>query len=218
MPLLSRVFDTLIQLFFPKPLWLIQLETASPQTLASLLKSVDRTQADKTWSLFSYKDPLMRKIVWEIKYKRNKILIHKIAHVLAESLLEDATDMQLFSGNKKALIIPLPLSKQRQKERGYNQCELIARAAAAVYPDVFEVETSTLKRIRHTAPQTSVRKRHERIRNIHGAFAATNTENIRGRHVYLLDDVTTTGSTLKEARNALRKSGAKSVTAIAIAH
>ena len=110
-------------------------------------------------------------------------------------------------------LIPIPLSKQRYKERGYNQVEAIAQHASKTLS--FPLITHLLKRTRHTAAQTSLGK-DARLSNMKNAFAA---KDLDPSPLYIvIDDVSTTGATLSAAVQALTEAGATRVLPLAIAH
>lgn len=97
-------------------------------------------------------------------------------------------------------LVPVPLHPHRLHKRGYNQSEWIARGIHSVWGT--PIETHVLYRCRKTETQT--RKTHdERILNMDRAFQTKQTEKLRGQHVLLIDDVITTGSTLKACAEAL---------------
>lgn len=110
-------------------------------------------------------------------------------------------------------IIPVPLHRARQRERGYNQAEAIAAGVAIS----FSVETFTdrLYRSRHTISQTTLSAK-ERQRNVQNAFAA-HDKSLVGRTILLCDDVCTTGATLNVCADRLLSAGAKRVVAAAVA-
>jgi ComF family protein len=104
------------------------------------------------------------------------------------------------------VVIPVPLHKQRLKERGFNQSLLLAREVARVFG--LEVDYRSLKRIRPTRPQVDL-KPDERKKNVKGAFDVKSPERVRGRRVLLVDDVFTTGATVSECARVLKKAGAE---------
>jgi ComF family protein len=116
---------------------------------------------------------------------------------------------------KLELIQPVPLHWRRQWARGYNQSALIAATLAKRLAIPLGDE---LIRLRHTPPQTHL-SRQRRQENVHGAFAvpARRRRWVDGRHILLLDDVTTTGATASEAARALLAAGARRVSLAVLA-
>ncbi len=110
-------------------------------------------------------------------------------------------------------VVPMPLSVQRLRERGFNQAHEIARRLAPAKTDA-----QTLVRIRDTAPQRSL-DREGRWRNVRGAFAVEplNAGRVKGRRLLLVDDVMTSGASLHAAALALRQAGAAAVSALVLA-
>lgn len=103
-------------------------------------------------------------------------------------------------------IIPVPLSAERMNERGFNQSEIIARGLAASLS--VPLDTDSLSRTRHTARQSSL-SAADRVENVKGAFSAAG--DMRGMRIILVDDIFTTGSTLKSCADALDKAGAAEI-------
>jgi ComF family protein len=120
------------------------------------------------------------------------------------------------TGNSRcrpALVVPMPLHPSRLVERGFNQSHEIARVVARLLD--LRLAAGGLRRVRATAPQVGLTRR-ERAGNLHGAFVAV-PPVVAGRHVVLIDDVVTTGSTVLEAASTLRSAGAASVAVWAVA-
>lgn len=111
------------------------------------------------------------------------------------------------------LVLPMPLSRERLAERGFNQALLLARALAAD-----KTRADLLLRVRHTAAQASL-DRQDRLGNVRGAFAVDPlaAPGVRGRRVVLVDDVMTSGASLFTAAESLRQAGAARVTALVMA-
>lgn len=112
------------------------------------------------------------------------------------------------------VIVPVPLHKTRMRDRGFNQSALIARHFGKIQK--VPVSESALLRTRSTPSQTSLKK-GQRRKNVAGAFACKNPKQIIGKHVLLIDDVYTTGSTLNECARILKEAGAASVECLAYA-
>ena len=110
-----------------------------------------------------------------------------------------------------ALIVPVPLHPKRLKQRGFNQALLLAHA----FPEV-PLEREAVVRVRHTVPQVEL-KPNERRENVKGAFAVLDPALVKGRNILLLDDVYTTGATVKECAKVLLKSGARQVEVLTVA-
>lgn len=110
-------------------------------------------------------------------------------------------------------IVPVPLGPVRLSTRGYNQASLLARRLSLAW-DIPRLPTA-LARVRETAPQAQA-ARGDRAPNVEGAFAASSSR-LRGRRVVLVDDVMTTGATLRAARAALASAGARVVGVAVVA-
>jgi ComF family protein len=113
------------------------------------------------------------------------------------------------------LVVPVPLSVGRQRERGYNQSELIARELADLGVLPAPVATALIRH-RDTRPQVEL-QRAERLTNVRGAFACPQPNLIAAQRVLLVDDVSTTGATLEACAVPLIEAGAARVMALVVA-
>ena len=114
-----------------------------------------------------------------------------------------------------SLIIPVPLSPQRQKQRGFNQAELIAAHISTLL--MRPLNTQAVEKIKETEAQTGIGSARIREKNLHGAYKVTDKSAVKGRRILLIDDVITTGSTLNEVAKTLKKAGAESVVCLTYA-
>ncbi len=188
-------------------------------TAEEVARKLVAKKTDEEISFFDYRDPLIREMLLSLKFRRNVRMAEVFADALYDHLLEELGDLMSFSAFDKPLLVPIPLSPARLRERGYNQTELIARALCErAGSGVFEFAPQALERIKNTPPQTSLPDKKAREENIRGAFAVPDAARIAGRNIILLDDIMTTGSTLREAASTLRAAGAKQIFCIAIAH
>lgn len=147
---------------------------------------------------------LVRKLVHEFKYGRQRYLRHPLSAWLGETI-----DDSRLRGRRFDLIVPVPLHPTRERERGFNQATLLAELFSRRIRVPLRL---ALERIRYTTTQTAY-DRAERMENLHEAFRLRKKVNVRGLRVLLVDDVLTTGSTLSECARILKKAGALSVHA-----
>jgi ComF family protein len=112
------------------------------------------------------------------------------------------------------LIAPVPLHRTRERERGFNQSALIARALGQRLG--WPVDLRAVRRHRATRTQTNL-GRGQRLANVEGAFSCPRPESIADKRILLVDDVHTTGATMRAAAQALREAGAREVGACAVA-
>jgi len=136
-------------------------------------------------------------------------------------ILEELSELSVMENFHDAILMPIPLSRQRYKERGYNQAELICESLVDLDKDVnFKFEKNILIKPKETKHQARIHNRGERLKNIIGSFAIKNTEKnlLKNRNIILIDDIITTGATLTEARKTLKKAGARKIIAFTVAH
>lgn len=162
-----------------------------------------------TIALLSFGDSCVRAAIHEAKYHGNACAFTLLSTSLSE-YLRDADDIQ----SRKTSIIPIPLGKERRRERGFNQTEEVAKHAAEEFG--ITVDTMLLIRVRETASQVSL-PRAAREGNMRGAFRATRPAD-SSRTYIIIDDVLTTGATLQAAIDALREAGAVHIIPLALAH
>ncbi|MBI4093626.1 ComF family protein [Candidatus Kaiserbacteria bacterium] len=167
-------------------------------------------------TLMDYRNVAVEDLIRTLKYDGSRHAARLAASLLADYLREEVASSRSFS-TRKILIVPVPLHKSRARERGWNQIELVLDAL----PDEFRDGTLTtlaphaLARNRATRQQTKL-PRSERLANVAGAFSCPDETLVRNAHVFLIDDVTTTGATLANAATPLRRAGAN-VTLLALA-
>ncbi len=194
-----RLFDFL----FPPRVDEVALRDISPDDFLTLLapRLVPETRP-ATVALLPFSDERVRSAIHEAKYHGSGLAFNLLGETLAE-YLRGHDDLE----NRQAIIVPVPLGKTRQKERGFNQVEEVAhRALRALGKDSnLEIESSLLSRTRETPSQVSL-QRDKREQNMRGAFGAAGQLNPAYTYV-VLDDVLTTGATLQAALDALTRRG-----------
>jgi ComF family protein len=149
---------------------------------------------------------------WIIAYKYHRR--RALAPYLGGWLVERTTSHSLIRGSE--LVLPVPVHRRRQRERGFNQSDSLAEQLAQSLD--IQYNANALVRHRPTLAQTSLVSREQRRSNVAGAFGVTDTEAIMGRRIIVVDDVITTGETIGQCAATLCDAGAIQVVAVALAH
>ncbi len=209
--MLKIIFEPVLNFLFPESEHTNTIKNYSAEELLTFLPRCEKTDPGIT-CLFRYQDETVKHLVWEIKYYRNKKVADNIGKLLALKICACTQPEQ------KYILIPIPITEKRLRERGFNHTELIARSVLNYLPQNFQIEQNAVKKIRHTPKQNSVEHREERLRNLVGAFSVSNISLIKNKKIIIIDDVVTTGATVNEARKILLENRATSVHVFAIAH
>ncbi len=178
-----------------------------PQAFGKTCDScASRNRLDGLFILGPYDQPILKDTIHAWKHERVKEIGNILGLWAAKNL-----NSSLF---QNSIIVPVPLHKQRQFDRGFNQSEQLSLILA----QKFQIPAkSLLIKIKDTEPQSSL-NREKRLLNIRGVFAPAKDAKLSGANIILIDDITTTGATMEEAAKTLKKSGAKSVFGLALAH
>lgn len=163
-------------------LQLLYLAEPNANKIAKELKG--RVKIEKGVYLFDFsKKERVQEILHSIKYKKNK--------KLGSFFFEDID-----------ILLPIPLHPKKEKIRGYNQAELIAKGINKFIP--MEVNLTSLKRTIFTDSQTN-KNRMERWENVQNAFEVRNKKKLENKHLLLIDDVFKTGATLEACKQTLKR-------------
>ncbi|MFO7865993.1 MAG: ComF family protein [Candidatus Aminicenantes bacterium] len=151
----------------------------------------------------------LRDVILLFKYRKYRVLGRPLAEFIQLNL---CGRRELWGGID--LVVPVPLHKKRQRERGFNQSLVLARHLASWlnYP----LASKILSRPVFRPPQTALRA-GERRRSVRGVFSVKNPAKLTRKTVLLVDDVCTTGATLEECSRVLLQSGAREVRAVTLA-
>jgi len=209
--------------------------------------AAERESAKWIFPIYDYRHPTIKKSLWLLKYSGKKRLASVFAEIVYEKILEELSDLSVLENFTEPVLIPIPLSGKRYHERGFNQAELICEEIVRISKrnhltsspspktffgegcpefiegrgEVFTLLNNVLIKPKDTEHQARIRDRRERLKNIVGSFAIKNNEQaklLKNRNIILIDDITTTGATLAEARKVLRQSGARKIIAFTVAH
>ena len=153
---------------------------------------------DEVFAAVPYEHPVIKKAVKLFKYHNQKQLSQLLGKLICRRI---SAPIRHFNKNE-LILIPIPLSKQRLRDRGYNQAELLAKYVSQQMS--IRIEENLLQKIRHTPSQVSIGHREERLRNLKGSFMVVDKSLVNNKTVILIDDVATTGATLIEAGYVLK--------------
>lgn len=159
-------------------------------------------QALRSWASY---EGAIRNILISIKYRRNIFLGSLLAEPLSKMILDLDWPVEL--------VVPVPLGKKRKQERGYNQVDTFARPLSKLL--LLKYSAGAIKRTRETRSQVGLPP-DERFMNLHDAFWA-DPSIVCEKKILLVDDVTTTGATIKSCSNSLLMSGAEQIFAVTVA-
>ena len=218
MKFLVRFFVACASFLFPKTQKIIELEQLSIQEIIKILPPAEDLGDRITIALFDYRHPLVREIIWSIKYRGDRILAEKMGEILTDVLEHELAERFLFDKFECPILMPMPISGKRRFERGWNQSELIGEAIRKRMFESLKYLPNQLVKFRHTESQTQTGSKSERQKNLQDSMRILNPDTVKDRCVILLDDVTTTGSTFAEGRRTLKEAGARKIICIAIAH
>ena len=204
----------LLNLLFPPkgPVAFVRLDD---KTLAGLPHLNNQDKANLQ-AVVSYKHRTVRAMIWNIKYKKNPDALYCGGYLLYNHI-----KVHYMIAKETLYIVPIPVSPSRRRERGYNQCELLAQVVVALDTSgSLQLVPNLLLRIKNTEKQT-FKSRKERLASMEKVFSLNRVVMRAVKKdvcIVVLDDVITTGSTLRAAIECFRESGYKNVWGLGLAH
>ena len=178
-----------------------QLPVLPEEYIDVLFNEIEHPNFDELYIKYQFAESF-QKLIHLFKYQRTLTLAKYFAEAIAPIIKKDHYDY----------ITGIPLNPIKEKERGYNQSALVAQELGNILN--IHVENTLITRIKNTPSQTKL-NREQRIENMKNAFDCD--INLSNKKVILVDDIITTGSTLNECAQVLKKRGAVKVTAVALA-
>lgn len=164
-------------------------------------------------AIFSYKDPTIRALIWEMKYYNTRGAYHVFARCVARALRQHAPH------EPTIYITNIPISTKRYKEKGFDHIDTLCKEIET-YSNKTIVYFPLLVKTRHTKRQAHIHKRSDRLGNITGSFSIRDSisPETLPPHIWIIDDVYTTGATTREATSVITRAGVLHVYAMTIAH
>lgn len=214
---ITLITENILNFVFPDPPLPKNLKEINAEKLIQKTQPVLSSE-EGVIAFFNYKDPQIRSLVHYIKYKNSKKMSELAAEALYSELIEYFSELYTFDNIKHVTIVPIPLSKKKLHKRGFNQSLRIAKKIQKLdKPGTLKLKANTLHRITDTPSQTQIRNKKQREQNLKGVFKVKDEKKIKGETVLLIDDVITTGATMREAKKELKKAGASKVICVALA-
>ena len=159
--------------------------------------------------LYFTKDSIVQKIIFELKYKQNKKAGYLLGRIIAQDILSTHSE------NPFLFLIPIPISKKKQRKRGFNQCQIICEGI--IDYGVNGVIFNGLHKIKNTVTQTH-KDRLERSLHNSPVFILKNGSLLQDKPIMIVDDVITTGSTLEAAYHCLKAANPASISVTTAAY
>jgi ComF family protein len=164
---------------------------------------------DGLTSFFRY-EGVAKKAIKTIKYRFVSDLAHEFVGLIPDSFLNNMTIQQ----HNNCILIPIPLHPFRLRERGFNQAEVFGNHLSLRLH--VPMKTDVIVRSKKTIPQVEMKDRNMRLKNMDNVFMVNNTNIRQYKHVFVIDDVFTTGATMRAAAGILKHHGVQSVWGITI--
>lgn len=210
---LSFFIERVIDVLFPPHVDVVQARNVS----LDMLRHIFHLRFDEMFRIYTglpYTDEAVRVLIRANKYHRDPHAATLLGYILNNMIDTVQKEYALEHAQEKLLLMTVPPSPKRLRERGYNQ---VARILERM-PRLNQWERCDALKRHHRKSQTQVQKSARR-ENIRGAFYVPQGSEklVRGRSILLVDDVCESGSTMKDATRALREAGAVDVTCLALA-
>jgi len=169
-----------------------------------------KAKIKKFYCAAEYKNETLKKLIHDFKYKHIKEIQNELSDIIIKHL-----KLVNFTPSENQILVPVPLHKKRFKKRGFNQSELLAEKIGRHFN--IPVKTKLIKRKKDTKHQTLQEKKEKRKENLKDAFVLISKEKITKKEIVLVDDVITSGATLKECAKTISRASPQNISAIVVA-
>ncbi|NME69382.1 ComF family protein [Flammeovirga aprica] len=167
-----------------------------------------RLPLKKAASFFVFESPsVVQSLVHSLKYDGNQ----KVGKWIVDFYMDDKKKV-FFEGLD--IMVPVPLHPKRNKERGYNQVDVLCESIEGCTNIIYQ--KNAVQRVKYTTSQTK-KTREQRLKSMKGVFNIPDPAVINDKNILIVDDVLTTGATIESLGNTLTESGAKSISILSIA-
>lgn len=204
--IILRIYKEILDIVYPIEEKCIICKTDGFIGLCPYCKSrINRATIESDNLSYGFYGGTLKTLILKFKYESD----FTAGYLLSKLLVEMIEENNIYAD----VICYLPMTKKSEKKRGFNQCEVIARHIG--YRINIPV-SDCIKKIKNTKEQKTLTK-EERVKNLKGAFKVSRVKDIKNKDVILIDDVMTTGATINECKDILKRSGANKITVLTIA-
>lgn len=208
--------EMLFEIVFPKKRHSAAIEQSGVLMIA---RQREMVQYKGHLALLPYNSASVKHFLYAIKYERHRASIVAAADILREHIYDEIQEMESVQNMQYALCT-IPMTEERRMRNGYNHLHAILdvfyRCLSGGMPSIQD-ERGVLIWTRHVARQSRLQHRADRLINVSGAMTTAKQPLLHTTY-FVIDDITTTGATLAEARRALIANGAHTVITLALAH
>lgn len=215
---MKKVLNLLLDLFFPKFCLGCKKEgTFLCEDCFSIIEFAKEPlffkneDLERLYFVGEYKNPVLKKFIRSFKYPP---FLTDLKEELTKIFTTYFSFLSLPVSFSEFYLLPVPLEKKKEKWRGFNQSEEIAKILSSLLS--LPLSKGIIKKIKITLPQVTLSEK-ERKDNVKGAFSAEDKEKIKGKKFLIVDDVFTTGATMKEIAKILKQNGAEKIWGIVLA-